>query len=428
MPKQRQIRFLHAQRLADATTVYHWKPSPRLRKAGFTNVKLGADRKRAFSLADDLNEKVDAYDRGQAVEATPRRALPRVVRFDELVCDFRASDAFLGLKPATQREYGSRLGALEKWAVMPDGRALPVLGITHEHVVDLRKALVKGSPFRAAGLLRVLRLLLAWAKGEGIISTNPAEKIRIPEPPSRAHRLYRDDIAWLIEAARGLGLHHIEIGAVLGFYTMQREGDLLAITRFGLRPIHDLGSEVRTALAGGDGKVMALWLTQEKTAEPVSIPLAPAARAAIETVLRGHSGTGARKTHLIQHPAHVGEVPEWRFQREFRAVRERAAKLIAAKAWALRTADRDGAAQLLRIGRRLRGCQFRDLRRSGMCWMRDLGVPPSLIATISGHSIEQTQKILDVYLPRDPVAAAEGMAMAVSRQAARDDQEQQQWA
>ena len=43
-----------------------------------------------------------------------------------------------------------------------------------------------------------------------------------------------------------------------------------------------------------------------------------------------------------------------------------------------------------------------------------------LIASISGHSIEETQKILDTYMPRDTRAAAEGMAIAVARQTARD--------
>jgi integrase len=66
------------------------------------------------------------------------------------------------------------------------------------------------------------------------------------------------------------------------------------------------------------------------------------------------------------------------------------------------------------------GLQFRDLRRSGMCWLRELRVPVAMIASISGHSIDETQKILDTYMPRDTRSAAEGMAIAVTRQAARD--------
>jgi hypothetical protein len=55
-----------------------------------------------------------------------------------------------------------------------------------------------------------------------------------------------------------------------------------------------------------------------------------------------------------------------------------------------------------------------------MCWLRELRVPIPMIASISGHSIKETTDILDTYMPRDTRSAAEGMAIAVTRQAARD--------
>jgi hypothetical protein len=42
----------------------------------------------------------------------------------------------------------------------------------------------------------------------------------------------------------------------------------------------------------------------------------------------------------------------------------------------------------------------RDLRRTGMLELALCGVPEAQIASLSGHSIEQTRRILDTYLPR----------------------------
>jgi integrase len=45
--------------------------------------------------------------------------------------------------------------------------------------------------------------------------------------------------------------------------------------------------------------------------------------------------------------------------------------------------------------------QARDLRRTAMIRMAEAGATLPQIASVSGHSIESTQKILDTYLPRN---------------------------
>ena len=42
----------------------------------------------------------------------------------------------------------------------------------------------------------------------------------------------------------------------------------------------------------------------------------------------------------------------------------------------------------------------RDLRRTAMCLMAEAGASETGIAAVSGHSIEQTRRILDTYIPR----------------------------
>jgi hypothetical protein len=46
------------------------------------------------------------------------------------------------------------------------------------------------------------------------------------------------------------------------------------------------------------------------------------------------------------------------------------------------------------------GLQRRDLRRSGMVELALCGVPEAQIASLSGHQIATTTRILDTYIPR----------------------------
>ena len=69
------------------------------------------------------------------------------------------------------------------------------------------------------------------------------------------------------------------------------------------------------------------------------------------------------------------------------------------------------------LAKHIRSTQFRDLRRTGMCYFAELGVPIQWIASISGHSIDYTQKILDTYIPSNTRFAVMGVAEAITRAA-----------
>ncbi|WP_414902496.1 hypothetical protein ACMT1E_04500 [Sphingomonas flavalba] len=401
MARKNQIPYLSSQLLADGRVVWHWKPSPRLRKLGWKNLALGDDADKAMIQALTRNRELAAWEAGAQRAAT---AAPQRLRFHQLVDTYKRSPSFTDLKPSSQAEYSSRLRSLEIWA--EDGQTI-VRDIDRQMVLDLRRTLLTGSKYRAAALLRVLSLLLQFAEDDGLIAANPARHIRIPTAPKRTKRVLVEDLPHLHAAAAALAHHHIDIGLTLGFYTVQRESDLLATTAFRLRALDDISDQARAALAGPDGQVTAIQLQQGKTDAWVGIPLAPAARLDVEAALAEQREGRVASTHLIRYPGQDRGCPAWLFQRHFRAVVRHAV-------------EQARSTGLQELAERLNGLQFRDLRRSGMCWMRDLGVPVPLIAALSGHSIEETQKILDTYMPRDTRAAAEGMAMAVTRQAKRD--------
>jgi hypothetical protein len=416
-----QIPFLTTQALAGGRTAYYWQPSPRLREAGWKLLTLGEDRRAAILAALERNDEVEAWDRARAEgsaiapAALARRSLGAGrARWRDLVAAYKADRRYLALKPKSRAEYDSSIKTLTIWA---DDGNLILSDLDRQMVIDLRDTLVNhdNRPPRTASLLRVLSLLLQFAEDKGLIAGSPARKLKIPTPPKRTRRILRDQLAPLLTAAADLDFPHIALGCVLGFYSMQREGDLLSSTGFQIREVGDVSSDARRALAGPDGKVSGLWLQQEKTGEWVAVSLAPVARAAVIAQLAASRDRKAGCTHLILYRHEDRPCPEWRFQRDFRAVANKAALDAAAR-------QDHALAKLLggEEGKKNSAIQFRDLRRSGMCWLRELHVPVPLIASISGHSIEETQKILDTYMPRDTRAAAEGMAIAVTRQAERD--------
>jgi hypothetical protein len=398
-----QVPCLCDQRLADRTVVWHWKPSPRLRRAGFVNVKLGTDERVAINAALDLNEQVRQWEVAAPVAADPAPAprLPRVVRMAELIRRYRESADFTDLKPKTRAEYDVRLRQLATWAL--DG-ALPVRDITVDLVGRLREGLLQGSRHKAAAILRVLRLLLAYAERAAIIpkGSNPAAGARIPEPPARKVRLAGAVRVAIGEAADALGLPDVAFAIDLGLWMVQREGDLLALNRMAWREMSDPDVDPRhlATLANGQGQVLGFRLQQQKTGVWIDAPLPAFLHDAVTARLAGAPGW------LFRHPDDPAQpLPDWLFQRRFAEARGSAAAV------AIMDGDDDLAAAIA-------ACQFRDLRRTGMIAYKDAGAKLPWITALSGHAVLGKKTILDTYMPGDTAGAIACVATGVrARQA-----------
>lgn len=421
-------------RESDGVTVYRWVPTPKDRRNGFTEtVKLGTDLVAARTAAEDWNRRASAAAL-PVVLPTPRRKLPRRMTLADLIHEFRivmAARAALDaehedhLTPKTVAQYNSQMNWLNAWG---GSTFLDEIGV--EECRDLRTLLVGGSSaWNTAARLRMLRQLLGFAASSTRrwIRENPmdSEEVTIPTPKSRTKRASIEAVEWLATFARGFqgkdttgimrhGGPNLELAVLLGFYTTQREGDQLAATRMNWRPIEDIDDYDRATLTlGGNGAVYGLRIYQQKTKKWVSCFLPPEVAAKLDALIesRGAGWDGP----LLQNDA-PGTVqrhmPEYEFQRIYRAMRD------AAEA----TARADGDAWL---ADELHKLQYRDMRRSGMCWMRDMGVQVPQIASISGHKIEYTMKILDTYMPGDPRASAAGLASALRTRNNRKPKEQQ---
>jgi integrase len=158
-------------------------------------------------------------------------------------------------------------------------------------------------------------------------------------------RIWSDDevARWMV-AARSED-HHMTTAFLILQFTAQRPGDALAMTwsRYS-------GSAIR--------------LRQQNTGALLDVPVHP--------VLRDHLD-GLSRTGLMIVEYRSRPVRYHNFNDRFRRISLRAGI----------------------------DAQARDLRRTAMIRMAEAGATTPQIASVSGHSIESTQKILDTYLPRN---------------------------
>lgn len=430
-----RIPYMGSWTQVDGTIRYRWAPSPRLRRDGWVSRDLGTEYDAAVLAAMRLNREVEeaALVAELPANVQPKRP-PRRATFGDLVHEFRQHmderaalprDHEDHLTVKTCSQYRTQLRWLNEWA---DRGETPLDQIDVDICRDLRQMLVNNATaWNAAARLRMLRQLLGFAASSARrwIKMNPMEddSITIPTPKPRQKRAAIEAVEWLADFARTFvqmqddrvvrqGGPNLALAVLLGFYTTQREEDLLAATRMAWRPIDDVDHYDRATLSlGGNGELFALRIHQEKTGKWVTCFLPPDVAAMLDALIqsRGAGWDGP----LLQADDRTGPErhwPEWEFQRTYRAMRD--AAVVAAQ--------KKGDPWLVD---QLDALQYRDMRRSGMCWLRDMGVQTGQIAIISGHSIAYTLKILDTYMPGDARGAAAGLAAALRTRTARPKKE-----
>lgn len=423
-----RIRFLCSQQLADGTTKYHWKPSPRLRRMGWTNHDLGKDLAAATAAAIELNEQLDASLAQPS--ATGGAARPRYASVGEVILAYRASEDFRDLKPGSQKLYGQYLARIQTWA--EDGRTA-IVHITPDMVQDYRDAILAGPRLNSAiNHLKVLRLFFNWARRKRFISTDPATDLDIPATPSRTRILDMAAVDALKASALALKWPGIALAIDLGLWTVQRQGDLLRLPETAFRAIDNIDPADAAMLAGQDGIVRGFRLRQTKTGVWIDAPLPPALHGPVQASLKDSSwvipmdeetsAPSARDTATAKR--HYAQTT---FQKRWRKVRDHALAM-ATKAhadYAATLAPDFGREESDELKRRallieqLTNIKFHDLRRTGMCMYGDLGVPVHLITALSGHAVLGKKTILDTYMPGNTRAACACVALALRNLAER---------
>lgn len=235
------------------------------------------------------------------------------------------------------------------------GPSLPFTMFTRSEVIDFLDLYPKAHQRRQCAA--VLKNLFNLARYHGVVEKSEMDDLRLKASKPRT-RIWTDEEieSWLREAA--VEDPHMVTAFQLLRYTAQRPSDVLLMTR---------------SLYDGD----TIKLRQEKTKTLIAVPC--------HSDLQAHLDALPKTMMLVTFKG--SGVKYGRFNVRFRRV-------------------------CLRAGI---DAQARDLRRTAMVNMALAGATVPQIASVSGHSIEDTQKIIDTYIPRNVALARQAIAMLPTR-------------
>jgi integrase len=217
----------------------------RFRRRGVSRYLTGIPWSEDFMRQYAAALEADQQQRAQV--GASLRSLPG--SFSALVAGYYSSHEFRGLKASTQRV---RRNILERFRAEHGHRALKDLQTTHVRSIIGAKA---STPEAANNLLKVLRVILNFAAGEGMIATNPAFAVkRYKKGGEGTHTWTESEVAQF--AARHPIGSKPRLALELLLSTGQRRND---VVRMGWQHVQ------------GD----CVAVRQEKTDEPLLIPIDP---------------------------------------------------------------------------------------------------------------------------------------------------------
>lgn len=278
----------------------------------------------------------------------------KTASFADLVRSYQRSQNFKQLAASTQRNYRYHLGvALEKWGEFPITQFEDIR--TKGEILEWRDTFAEISASVADGLMRALKVVLAFASDRGMIATNPIRGVKKLYSVDRSGLIWKpEQVAKLIEH----GSPEIGYAIRLALLTGQRQIDLI---KWGWADYRDGG----------------LFLhAQQKTDEPVSLPAQGALGVFLDSLPRS-------ATTILTGP----NGKPWD-ARTFRAHFERAKK---------------------RAGFGALDLHFHDLRGTAITTLADHGATPIQIAAFTGHSVTSVTEILRKYLKRTTAQASASM-------------------
>jgi len=343
-----KIRHLVEKPQAGGHSLFYWQPSRTLRKLGFVTRRVAEQTNRpedAIVEAERLNRELDDWRAGRGDRMLEPGTLPWLVK------TYRASERFTDLAEASQATYGFALVALNAWSA--EHEHPPVADLRPHHARAFLATIAKPAMRRLC--YAVLRLLLTFAVEEGYAERNVARSLRVKSAPPRTTYWAPLQVEALVRVAREKDRGSIALAVLLAVNLGQRQGDIL-----------------RLAWSNFDGE--AFTLRQQKTKQAVTV------QAAAE--LRAELAAAPRLAPTIVISERSGRpYTRSRFGDTFRAMRAAA-----------------GLPKDLR---------FHDLRRTAVVRLAEAGATVPEISAVTGHSLDRTARMLEVYLPRTaPLARA----------------------
>lgn len=273
MPRRKPTgwpKLMVGKRLASGRISYYWSPPTHSLKAGCP-VKpeaLGADFAVAKARCDDvLNPQLDAW-RNEG-DLSPIDARTRVGTFDWLVSLYKASPQYTSRPPRTRTSYDSALQNISGF-VLKDGRRVGALGLSSitpglaDRLYDKLRVKADGSARTRTAILSMSIAKRAWnvahrAKSEIVPVANPFAKMGLSYKAKATRPVTHDELVRFVAAADQAGEPSLGTAAMIAFFWLQRQEDILSRLTWG---------HYRPADAPGIVRVF-----HHKTGELVEVPL-----------------------------------------------------------------------------------------------------------------------------------------------------------
>lgn len=366
---------------------YYWKPESRLRPHWRTTA-LGVDQALAIAEARRLNKLAAEWLAIEQPAVAPRRAQPRTV--GELIELWR-NGPMKEKAARTRQSYDYELGRLAKEFGHEAAATLDTI-----RVDEWADALRKTAPQTLRHVASRGRTVFVWAARKGYIPKghNPFREMNLPGGGRRSFRFAWDDVRHIIAVAEAENLASLGHALAIGFMTIQRASDVLALTEA------DIVTE-----GAGETMLRSLRFAQSKTGFQVDQewPDILDQLLGLGRHLRAAAPHGSRPPRGLRPAAVAGSG----------APRPLIVSERSGRAWDGAYASRifsrlieKAIARDPRQWKHLRGGQLRDGRRSGFvhCYEAGRTMTPTLdvpdICAMSGHSLDEGYAIIEHYLPK----------------------------
>lgn len=341
-----RVRYL-VERPQKGHTLYYWLPTKKLQDAGFSSRRLSNERTEAMAQAERLNAELDLWYRDGPQPAASKVRPGSLQALHNL---FEKDGSFTKLRERSQRDYAYAIRPALEWA-----GDMQAADISRKALRAWYRKLLEGrGPSNARNTMAVLRRLLSFGVDEGWLATNPALKMGLVTPASRARLWTLEERDRFVEQAMAEGRASVALAVMLGWCLGQRPADLRTL-----------------AWSAYDGQAVAI--RQAKTDARVWIPAAPELRRLLDATPR-------RGVQIVVSEKTSRPYAESDLQHRFAAIRD-AAGLPA-------------------------DLQFRDLRRTLATALGAAGCTDDQIRAVTGH---RTRSVVAVYVRPDRTFAEGAM-------------------
>ena len=355
MAKQKfKIRYM-STRAGKNGVRYYWQPSSVLLKAGFKLTRLPDELPEAAARAMELNAAVDEW-RGGIISGDQAIGRIHPESFTALMNAYKASTYWRRITDRTRKGYEQCFDVLKA----KFGNEI-VHFITRTRVLKFYEEEYPKHPAVANACMRVLRLTLQFGVNLGWLKSNPASRPGMIASEPRQSVWSKEEENAFIETALEMKLPSIAAAFILSAYLGQRQGDILRLT-----PAQFNGRTFR--------------LRQSKTKVWIEVPAHRRVREILERITMQSD-----RTIICTDTKGEPYKPDY-FRKLFRKVISTAAK-------------RHPEINFDNL-------QFLDLRRTAVVRLGEVGATEAEISAVTGHKLETCRQILETYLPRNSLMAA----------------------